>query len=52
MLAIMLTLMLMVIQVLARPEESASREALARYTSGVLKALFREEILKQIGMDR
>lgn len=50
MVAIMPVLMLM--QVLARPEESASAAALARYTSGVLKALFREEILKQIGMDR
>lgn len=43
-------------QVLARPvgESStiASEEALAQYSSNVLKALYSTEISKQLGMDR
>ncbi|CAM9189780.1 unnamed protein product, partial [Laminaria digitata] len=43
-------------QVLARPEGGvstvASEEALAQYSSNVLKALYSTEISKQLGMDR
>ncbi|CAM9975579.1 unnamed protein product [Sphacelaria rigidula] len=39
-------------QVLARPAEGASGEALAAYAVEVLKGLYTTEINKQLGMDR